>query len=100
MIPYKILNVPYDADSATIRQAYLAAVKNHPPERAPEQFKKINEAYEAIKEEHLRIQREIGDQLRPGSGYDSPQDAAVEFFRADLNPQPPSEEEFFQFLKA
>lgn len=53
--PYQILDVATDAGDAEIKQAYLQKVKDNPPDRAPEQFQAIYNAYEAIKDHKSRI---------------------------------------------
>lgn len=100
MTPYKVLNVSHNANSNTIRQAYLDAVRKHPPEFAPTIFKKINLAYETLKDEDLRIHYELGSKTKTGEAPDSPEDALADFFKADINPTPPTKEHFFTFLKA
>jgi|GEM_PF-1453465 len=52
---YMILGVPYPATDEQIRQAYLDMVKRFPPERNAEEFARISEAYEALKDETHRI---------------------------------------------
>ena len=46
--PYEALGVARDADEATIRQAYLARLREFPPERAPEAFERVRDAYQAL----------------------------------------------------
>ncbi|MCR4292940.1 MAG: J domain-containing protein [Candidatus Kuenenia sp.] len=55
MTPYEILGIGPSADDATIRNAYLELVKKHPPDRAPEMFKKIANAYGLIRDERERL---------------------------------------------
>jgi hypothetical protein len=83
-----------------VRQAYLAAIRRHPPERDPERFRLINQAYAAIESEDDRLKREIG---LPGArldSFDSPLEALAAFWKADLDPRPPGEEDFHSFLRA
>jgi curved DNA-binding protein CbpA len=47
--PYKILGVERTANEAEIKQAYFALVREHPPERDPEGFKRIRAAYEKLR---------------------------------------------------
>lgn len=54
--PYSILNVTPEAGDDEIRQHYLDAVHRFPPERCPEQFASIRQAYEAIKDEGARLE--------------------------------------------
>lgn len=53
--PFKILDVPLDADDATIRARYLELVRQFPPEQQPEQFGRIRSAYESIRDFHGRV---------------------------------------------
>jgi curved DNA-binding protein CbpA len=54
MNPYVILRVAPQATDAEIRQAYLQAIRDFPPEREPEQFQKIAHAYEQIRDDAAR----------------------------------------------
>lgn len=54
-IYYQLLGVAKDADDQTIRKAYLGLVKKFPPERDPDQFKRITRAYGAIKDRRSRV---------------------------------------------
>ena len=47
--PYKVLGVNRNATETEIKQAYFALVREHPPERDPEGFKRIRAAYEKLK---------------------------------------------------
>jgi curved DNA-binding protein CbpA len=47
--PYKILGVERTASQSEIKQAYFALVREHPPERDPEGFKRIRAAYEKLR---------------------------------------------------
>jgi hypothetical protein len=46
--PWVLLEVDRDAAPEVVRRAYLAKIKVHKPDRAPEAFRRIREAYEAI----------------------------------------------------
>lgn len=48
MNPYEVLGVDVDAKPEAIRSAYLDQVRRHPPDRAPEAFCRIREAYEQL----------------------------------------------------
>ena len=53
--PYTVLDAqPQDSDEA-IRQRYLEAVRRCPPDRCPDDFRRIHEAYERIKGEENRL---------------------------------------------
>lgn len=63
--PYLTLGVPPDAEDARIHEAYLAAVKACPPERDPERFAQVREAYEAIRTRRDRLAHELFDHAAP-----------------------------------
>ncbi len=54
MNPYDILGVTPDTDDETVRNAYLEAIRHCPPERDPERFATLNEAYQTLKDEESR----------------------------------------------
>ncbi|HIG28672.1 MAG TPA: J domain-containing protein [Verrucomicrobiales bacterium] len=72
MNPYLVLNVPMDADDKTIRNAYLTAVKAATPDRNPDRFQAVADAYERIKTERSRLAYLMFDTTCPG---DSPLEA-------------------------
>jgi len=84
MNPYLVLGVPREADDATIRRAYLEAIKLAPPDRDPLRFQALNVAYEQIKDETSRHRYTLFNCVPPG---DSPLDAFVAYVR--LRPQKP-----------
>ena len=47
--PFAVLGLPPEATADEIREAYFRRVKERPPERAPEEFKRIRRAYEAVR---------------------------------------------------
>src|SRR5437762_2662858 len=47
--PYKVLGLERDASEAEIKRAYFTLVREHPPERDPDGFKRIRAAYEQLK---------------------------------------------------
>ena len=53
--PMAILGVPSNATQDEIRAAYLQKVKEHPPERSPEEFERIRDAYDALRDPHRRM---------------------------------------------
>ncbi len=53
--PYSILGATPTDDDDAIRRHYVEAVRRFPPERCPEQFARIREAYERIKDENARL---------------------------------------------
>lgn len=60
MDPYQVLGL--DSNEVTdeaVRQAYLQAIRDNPPEKAPEEFARIQTAYDMINKESKRIQLEL-----------------------------------------
>jgi curved DNA-binding protein CbpA len=55
MDPRQVLGVPLNAGDEEIRAAYLRKVKEHPPDRSPEQFEAIRDAYETLRDPRRRI---------------------------------------------
>jgi len=45
---YELLEIPQDADKATVKRAYFGKVKLHSPDKDPEGFKGIRLAYETL----------------------------------------------------
>ncbi len=56
---YMVLGVSPGTGDKEIRRAYLELVKRFTPERSPELFRQITEAYEALKDETRRIQNSL-----------------------------------------
>ena len=54
--PYQILGLdPLQATDESVRKAYMEAIRNHPPDRDPEMFERIRDAYNRIADENKRI---------------------------------------------
>lgn len=53
--PYEILEVAEDVDDSALKKAYLAMVRRYPPERFPDDFQRIYQAYELIKTAEDRL---------------------------------------------
>lgn len=51
------LGVAWDADPASLHQAYLAKVRQYPPDREPDMFEKVRNAYEQLKDPQLRARQ-------------------------------------------
>jgi curved DNA-binding protein CbpA len=85
MNPYRLLHVSRDSDDSMIRQAYLSALRETPPDSDPHRFAALNRAYESIKDERSRISYELFNAEPDG---DSPIDALVRRARADGPPEP------------
>lgn len=63
--PYEILGVEPDAGDEAIKNAYLAKVREHPPERDGDGFRRIRLAYEAIATEKQRLRQRLFQRDRP-----------------------------------
>ena len=57
--PFEILGISPDAIDDEIRAAYLARVRVCPPDRSPEQFEKIRDAYEKLRDPRARIRHRL-----------------------------------------
>ena len=55
MNPGEILGVGQDAGEEEIRAAYLRKVKEHPPDRSPEEFERIRDAYDSLRDPRRRM---------------------------------------------
>lgn len=53
--PYKLLQVTTAATDIEIKEAYIRMVKKYSPDRSPEKFMEIREAYEKISSLKKRI---------------------------------------------
>lgn len=61
--PYEVLGL--DRASATeeaVRKRYLELVRQHSPERDPQRFAKIREAYERLRDPETRLRSELFEQ--------------------------------------
>lgn len=59
--PYLILGVPDDANDEDVHAAYLAAIKACPPDRDPQRFAAIRQAYETLRTQRDRLTWELFD---------------------------------------
>ncbi|HUP02442.1 MAG TPA: J domain-containing protein [Bryobacteraceae bacterium] len=55
MDPTQVLGISTDADEEQIRAAYVRKVKEHPPDRSPEEFERIRDAYESLRDPRRRM---------------------------------------------
>jgi hypothetical protein len=46
--PHTVLGVALDANAEQVRAAYLALVREFPPDRAPERFREIHSSYQML----------------------------------------------------
>ena len=54
--PLETLGVSAEATDEEIRAAYLRKVKEYPPDRAPAEFERVRDAYEALRDPRKRAQ--------------------------------------------
>jgi curved DNA-binding protein CbpA len=57
--PYDVLGLERSADEAEVRRRYLELVRQHPPDRSPERFAAIREAYEQLRDPAVRLEAQI-----------------------------------------
>jgi len=55
----KILEIEADSDEKQVRAAYLQKVRQYPPDKSPEQFERIREAYEQLCDPKLRVREAL-----------------------------------------
>ena len=64
---YGILGVNKDARTDEIKRAYFKLIRKYPPEKNPEEYKNIREAYDLLRDETKRAkynsQRQYGNEL-------------------------------------
>ena len=67
--PQAILGVTARASDDEIRAAYLRLVKDHPPEKEPEEFERIRDAYNTLRDPRRRMRDMLfsGDPFAPFS---------------------------------
>jgi curved DNA-binding protein CbpA len=53
--PYEVLGLDRDADETAIRKRYLELVRQYPPDRDPQRFGEIREAYEKLRDPAERM---------------------------------------------
>ncbi len=75
---YKILDVPRDADAATIKKAYRRLARKYHPDvnhaaGAEDQFKNLQEAYEVLKDDEKRAAYDqLGSNWKAGQNFRAP----------------------------
>jgi len=57
--PYAVLGLNRTASSEEIKSAYFAQVRQHPPEREPEGFKRIRAAYDQLRLPEKRVEADM-----------------------------------------
>ena len=61
--PWRTLGISPEAGEEEVRAAYLRKVKEHPPERSPEEFERIRDAYDALRDPRRRAARVLAADL-------------------------------------
>ena len=84
--PWEVLGVPADSGGETLRQAYLKKLRQFPPDRAPEEFERVRDAYDMARKPGMRLQAMLTAE-NPGAPLASLLDG-VEFERAFVGPKP------------
>src|ERR1017187_956249 len=59
MDPREVLGVNQDAGEEEIRAAYVRKVKEHPPDRSPEEFERIRDAYDSLRDPRRRMRNRL-----------------------------------------
>jgi len=57
--PYAVLGLADDSDDEAIRRRYLELVKQHGPDRDPERFAAIRQAYESLRDLDTRLRHRL-----------------------------------------
>lgn len=57
--PYAVLGTVPEADDDQIRAAYLARLKQFPPDRAPAEFEQVRDAYDLLRDRRRRAQYQL-----------------------------------------
>jgi curved DNA-binding protein CbpA len=52
--PCEVLGISEEAGAEEVRAAYLRKVKEFPPERAPAEFERVRDAYDALRDPRSR----------------------------------------------
>jgi curved DNA-binding protein CbpA len=51
----RVLGVNPDATEEEVRAAYVRRVREHPPDRSPEEFERIRDAYDSLRDPRRRM---------------------------------------------
>ena len=91
--PYRVLGVPRTADDATIRAAYLAAVRDCPPDRDAERFARLRSAYDAVATQRARLAHDLFDRAAPTA------DDVIQTLVEEFSPRRPDAAALLHLLK-
>ncbi len=87
--PFEILGVSPDADDEAIRQAYLRQVRQSPPDREPERFRQVREAYDQLRDARSRMRHSL---------FHLPELEELQTFAHHLHPRRPTLSQFRKML--
>ena len=59
MDPIEVLGISRNATDEEIRAAYLLKVRECPPDRSPERFEQIRDAYEILRDPRRRLRHDL-----------------------------------------
>ena len=63
--PFSLLGIDEDADDESVRKAYLRMVRVYTPEREPDRFQEIRDAYEQIATGYSRMSVRLFGAYKP-----------------------------------
>ena len=86
MNPFLVLDVPSNVSDDGVRAAYQTLLRRYPPERSPEQFQQIQEAYQTLRTARERWSWRL---LHLESDSEGPLDAMEKFVRLPGRMRPP-----------
>jgi len=79
--PYEVLGVDPNASEAQIRKRYLELVRQFPPDREPQRFAELHQAYDEMRDPVRRMRALISG---AGSGKSTISAIAADFHRRQL----------------
>jgi curved DNA-binding protein CbpA len=57
--PYAVLGLARGCGEAEVRRRYLELVRQYPPDRAPDRFTEIRQAYEKLRDPVVRVESKL-----------------------------------------
>lgn len=96
MSPYTVLGVAHTATDAEIRQAYLKGVRTHTPEREPDCFQALTNAYQKVATHRARLEHFLLDASSQGN---TPVGAVAAYCNGLPVPEPLKPEAMLHYLR-